>query len=94
MSGKIDGCDAVKKPVGGGSAERMRTLRERRRHGLRCVTVELYDREVASLVRRGLLLARDAGDRNAIRNALYRLLERTLCQPVISLWSRMACRRS
>ena len=45
---------------------------------MRCVTVELYDREVASLVRRGLLLAREAGDRNAIRNALHRLLERTL----------------
>jgi hypothetical protein len=78
MSGQIDNCDTVKRPVGGGSADRMRALRERRRHGLRCVTVELYDREITALVRRGLLLAREAGDRNAIRTALHRLLERVL----------------
>jgi hypothetical protein len=36
------------------AAERMRRHRQRRRDGLRCLTVELRDREIDELIRRGL----------------------------------------
>jgi hypothetical protein len=53
----------------------MRAHRQRRRDGLRCVTIELRETEI------DLLLGRKADARNdadAIRDALYAHLERTL----------------
>jgi hypothetical protein len=57
------------------AAERMRRHRERRRDGLRCLTIELRETEI------DVLLGRKADARNdadAIRDALYAHLERTL----------------
>ena len=60
------------------SAERMRRHRDRRRHGLRCLWVELHEDELDALVQRGLLEPKSRNDENAIADALYGHLERTL----------------
>jgi hypothetical protein len=57
------------------AAERMRAHRQRRRDGLHCLTIELRETEI------DVLLGRKADARNdqdAIRDALYAHLERTL----------------
>ena len=60
------------------AAERMRRHRERRREGMRCLTVELHETEIDALVQRGLLKEETRHDHNAIADALYDHLERTL----------------
>ena len=60
------------------AAERMRRHRERRREGLRCVTIELRETEITALIPKGMLKADARNDQDAIRNALYAHLERTL----------------
>jgi len=62
------------------AAERMRRHRKRRREGLRCLWVELHETELDALVREGLLEPRSRRDENAIADALYAYLERTLVQ--------------
>jgi len=56
----------------------MRRHRERRRNGLRCLWVELHEDELDALVQRGLLDPKSRDDENAIADALYAHLERTL----------------
>jgi len=57
------------------AAERMRLHRERRRKGLRCLTIELRETEIDALIgKKGV--ARN--DEDAIRDALYSHLDRTL----------------
>ena len=60
------------------SARRMRLYRAQRQKGLRCLTVELREREVEALVAKGLLPSASRGDRAAIRKALYAYLDGTL----------------
>jgi len=60
------------------AAERMLRHRERRREGMRCLWIELRDMEIDALVQRGLLKAETRNDQNAIADALYDHLERTL----------------
>jgi hypothetical protein len=60
------------------AAERMRRHRERRRDGMRCLWIELRDTEIDALVQSGLLKAETRNDQNAIADALYDHLERTL----------------
>jgi hypothetical protein len=60
------------------SAERMRRHRQRRRNGLRCLTIELYETEVDALIQRGLLKAEMRNDSFAIIEALYEHLKHTL----------------
>jgi len=60
------------------SAERMARSRERRRKGLRCVNIEIYEREIDALVRRGRLSPDDRGNLGAIRQALYGFLNNNL----------------
>ena len=55
---------------GASSAERMRLARERRRLGLLCVILEIREREIDALIRRGRLSAGDRENRSAIRRAL------------------------
>jgi hypothetical protein len=57
------------------AAERMRAHRQRRRDGLRCLTIELRESEIDALVGK-TADARNAAD--AIRDALYALLERVI----------------
>lgn len=65
-------------PRASGAAERMRRHRRRRRNGLRCLTVQLRETEVETLIRRGLLQAEMRNDPNAIIEALHMFLDRTL----------------
>ena len=58
----------------------MRRHRERRREGVRCLWVELRETEIDALVRRSLLEPETRHDQNAIADALYGHLERTLDQ--------------
>ena len=60
------------------AAERMRRHRERRQMGLRCITIQVWDREIETLIRRGLLPAKMRNDLHEIREALYVHLDRTL----------------
>ena len=60
------------------AAERMRRHRERRREGMRCLWIELRDTEIDALVQSGLLKSETRNDHNAIADALYDHLERTL----------------
>jgi hypothetical protein len=60
------------------AGERMRVHRQRRKAGLRCVTIELRETEVAELIKRGLMKADARHDLRAIRNALHRHLDESL----------------
>ena len=62
-------------PIG---AERMRLHRARRSAGLRCLTLEVREAEIAALIRKGLLSPSSPQDNTAVRNALYSLLDRQL----------------
>jgi hypothetical protein len=64
--------------AGSAAAERMRLHRERRRLGLRCFTIELRETEIDALIRKGLLRAEMRNDQNAVSEALYAYLDRTL----------------
>jgi hypothetical protein len=60
------------------AAERMRRHRERRREGLRCLTIELRETEVDVLIRKGILKPDARNDRSAVMLALYAHLDQTL----------------
>ena len=60
------------------AAERMRAHRQRRRDGLRCLTIELRDSEIDALIRKQLLKSERRNDLSAIIDALYVFLDRTL----------------
>jgi hypothetical protein len=57
------------------AAERMRLHRERRREGLRCMTIELRETEIDALIRRGLLKPETRNDASAVSDALYAFLD-------------------
>jgi hypothetical protein len=59
-------------------AERMRLHRDRRRRGLRCLTIELRETEIDVLIGKGLLTSETRHDRGAVCDALYAHLEQTL----------------
>jgi hypothetical protein len=60
------------------AAERMRLHRERRRQGLRCLTIELRETEIDALIREGLLKSETRNDPSALSDALYAFLDGTL----------------
>jgi hypothetical protein len=60
------------------AAERMRRHRERRRDGLRCLTIELRETEINALICKELLKPETRNDHSAIIDALYAFLDRTL----------------
>jgi hypothetical protein len=60
------------------AALRMRRHRERRQHGLRCMTIELRETEIDALIRRGLLRDDARHDPQAVKKAFYGFLDRTL----------------
>jgi hypothetical protein len=69
---------AAATPTRSTAAERVRRHRERRRDGLRCLTIELRETEIDALARNGFLKADTRNDPYAIEMALYEFLERTL----------------
>ena len=56
----------------------MRLHRARKSAGLRCLTLEVREAEIAALIRKGLLSPSSPQDNTAVRNALYSLLDRQL----------------
>jgi hypothetical protein len=60
------------------AAERMRRCRQRRRDGVRVVSLELVQDEIDALVARGLLKEEDIDDRFAILEAVYSFFGQTL----------------
>jgi hypothetical protein len=56
----------------------MRLYRARRRYGLRCVTIELREREISALVRHGLLRPEARSRPADIVKALYAFFDFTL----------------
>jgi hypothetical protein len=76
MSGPSDGSEAT--PAPSAAALRMRRHRERRRDGLRCMTIELRETEVRALIWKGFLSEGARNDRRAVISAFYRFLDRTL----------------
>jgi hypothetical protein len=56
----------------------MRLHRDRRRRGLRCLTIELRETEIDVLIGRGLLNSETRHDPGAVCEALYAHLEQTL----------------
>jgi hypothetical protein len=56
-----------------GAAQRMRHYRQRRREGLRCLTVQLRETEIDMLIFRALLKPEMRHSKNAIINALLTL---------------------
>ena len=60
------------------AVERMRAHRQRRRDGLRCVTIELRETEIEALARNGFLKTDARNDLRSIELALYEFLERAL----------------
>ena len=60
------------------ATERMRRHRQRRREGLRCLTIEIYETEVDALILNGLLKAETRNNSFAVIEALYRHLKCTL----------------
>jgi hypothetical protein len=59
-------------------ALRTRRHRERRRRGLRCLMVEVREREIEALVRKGLLKPETRNSAREIIMAFYRFLDQTL----------------
>jgi hypothetical protein len=57
------------------AARRMREARERRLLGYRCVAIELHDRDIAGLVRAGLLAAAEQNNREAVARAMGEALD-------------------
>ena len=60
------------------AAERMRAHRQRRRDGLRCLTIELRETEVDALIEMKLLNSEMRNKTSAILAALYEFLDDTL----------------
>ena len=60
------------------SAARMLRHRERRRKGLRFLGIELREREIEALIRRGQLHADQRANSAAVRRALYGFLDQYL----------------
>ena len=60
------------------AAERMRLHCERRRKGLRCLTIEVRETEIDALVRMALLKPEMRNDPSAISEAIYEYFDRTL----------------
>ena len=60
------------------AAERMRIHRQRRKVGLRCLTIELRETEIDALIRKGLLKPEVRHEAKAVVEALYAHFDRTL----------------
>jgi hypothetical protein len=73
----IEAAPAAKLPSRS-AAERMRRSRERRRKGLRFLTIEIREAEIDQLIRRKRLAAEDRENSDALRRALYEYLDHTL----------------
>ena len=60
------------------AAERMRLHRERKKNGMRCLTIELRETEIDALIRKGFLTADARNDTSEIIDAIYAYFDREL----------------
>jgi hypothetical protein len=60
------------------STPRARLSKQRKRQGLRCITVLLHKAQIGHLVHKGLLPDDQRGDREAVRRALDGFLDQAL----------------
>jgi hypothetical protein len=76
----VDARDAVNRvqPTPSGAAKRMRRYRQRRREGLRCLTVQLRETEIEALVHKGLLQFETRHSKSEIIKALHDFFDLTL----------------
>ena len=76
----MDARDAVNlvQSMPNGAAKRMRRYRQRRRDGLRCLTIQLRETEIDMLICRALLKPEMRHNKNAIINALHDHFDLTL----------------
>jgi len=65
-------------PEGSAAAQRMRLYRLRKRCHLRCLAIELPEKHIVALIRRGLLKQQARNDVDAVAQALYVHLARSL----------------
>jgi hypothetical protein len=73
-----DAMTSAREPSFSAAAERMRRYRQRRRSGLRCLTIELRETEADALIRMGFLDANARNDQGRIAEALYAYFDREL----------------
>ena len=76
--GTAEASPPAKEPSRSASAARMLRHRERRRRGLRFLGIELREREIEALIRRGRLLPDHRANSAAVRQALYGFLDQHL----------------
>ena len=57
------------------AAERMRRHRQRKRDGLRSLTIEVQEAEIDALIRSGFLDKDSRNNANAVAQALYRVFD-------------------
>jgi hypothetical protein len=60
------------------AAERMRAHRQRKKSGMRCVTIELRKTEIDALISKGFLSADTRNDTSEIIDAIYAYFDREL----------------
>jgi hypothetical protein len=65
-------------PVVRSATDRMRAHRERRRLGLRCLTVQLRETEIDVLISKRLLMPEARNEARAIIEAVHRHFDQTL----------------
>ena len=65
-------------PAPSAAALRMRRHRERRRDGLRCMTIELRETEVTALIQKGFLKEDTCNNLRAVKKAFYLFLDGAL----------------
>jgi hypothetical protein len=58
-------------------AQRMRASRQRRREGLRCITLDVRVTEIGRLIELGHLRQDDCQNKDQVQLALYRFLDQT-----------------
>jgi hypothetical protein len=75
MSEQSDGRDTSATSA---AALRMRRHRERRRSGLRCMTIELRETEITALIQQRFLAENARDDRRAVLYAFYSFLDGVL----------------
>jgi hypothetical protein len=68
--------DVEQPPKVSPAAERMRRYRSRRKKGVSCVIIQLFEPEISALVQQGLLEPTRRRDRAAIAGAMNRFLDR------------------
>jgi hypothetical protein len=69
---------AIEPPPPSAAAKRMRLHRERRRQGLRCLTIELRETHASELIKRGCLRSEDQNEPEAVPKALSLFLDRAV----------------